>query len=171
MRSYRIERVAEDEWARWRDMRLEMVADTPLAFMETYEDALRHDEGEWRFQARRAGGGVNRSAGWVAVDPADGRWVGTMSVFEAEPGVVALVGVYVAPAWRGPAVGVTDALLSTCERWAREQSARVIRLLVHEDNPRAAAFYARAGFRPTGHREPYALDPAREEIEMELALP
>ena len=46
--------VEEADWPRWRDLRLRMLADTPLAFAETLENARRHGEGEWRSRVRRA---------------------------------------------------------------------------------------------------------------------
>ena len=76
-----------------------------------------------------------------------------------------LVGVYVAPGHRGRDAGVADALLDAVERWAAGHGT-TLRLHVHEDNPRALAFYERRGFVRTGHTEPYGLDPTRSEIEM-----
>ncbi len=41
---------------------------------------------------------------------------------------------------------------------------------MHEDNPRAEAFYLRRGYRLTGATRPYDLDPATSEREMVRAL-
>ncbi|RJK94947.1 GNAT family N-acetyltransferase [Vallicoccus soli] len=142
-----------------------MLEDTPIAYLETLAGARRLGDAAWRARAADAAAG----AGFVAVDPATGTWVGTMSAYEPEPGVALLVSVYVAPGWRG-GTGAADALLAACVAWARGRGAPVMRLLVHEDNARAVAFYARAGFVPTGRREPYPLDRTRWELEMELDL-
>ncbi len=160
----RVERLREDDWRRWRELRLEMLRDTPIAYLETLAEAERLGEAQWRARTRRAAQG----AGFVAVDPGSGRWVGTMSAYEPEPGVAVLVSVYVAPGWRGGSAA--PALLEACAAWARGRGHRTLRLLVHEDNVRAVAFYARRGFVATGHREPYPLDRSRDELEMELAL-
>ncbi|GAB3218095.1 hypothetical protein GCM10027586_11080 [Kineococcus gypseus] len=153
----------EDDWREVRALRLEMLRDTPHAYLETLEAALAHDEAEWRVRARRGTSATSTSL--VAVD-ADGRWVGTMGgwVPDAASGPL-LGGVYVAPSHRGREAGVADALLDAVEAWALAHGPR-LRLEVHEDNHRAQAFYARRGFRPTGRWAPYPLDPSRREIEM-----
>jgi len=76
-----------------------------------------------------------------------------------------LVGVYVAPGFRGRRAGVTDALLDAVEAWAREH-ADVLRLEVNELNARARAAYERRGFVLTGRTSPYPLDPPSLELEM-----
>lgn len=156
------------DWERVRDLRLEMLRDTPIAFMETVERAEANSEAEWRMRANR--GSTPDSVQLVAVD-ASGAWVGTMSGFvdRAETGGPLLVGVYVSPGFRGSDAGVTDALLDAVEEWARSLSD-ALTLHVHEDNSRAIAYYRRRGYTPTGHTVPYNLDPSKNEIEMRRAL-
>jgi ribosomal protein S18 acetylase RimI-like enzyme len=159
-----VRRARSDEWESLRQIRLEMLEDTPIAFAERYEDAQRLTETDWRRRAARA----TRST-WVAEAP-DGRWVGTMSVF-IEDGDAWLVAVYVAPDHRGRKAGVTDRLLDAAIEWGRDE-AKVDRVLleVREDNDRARGFYRRRGFVDTGRAEPYELDPAYSEVEMALSL-
>jgi hypothetical protein len=91
----------EDDWRELRDLRLEMLADTPIAYGETLAEALALDEAEWRFRARRAASPESTSI--VAIDDATGRWVGNMSGYvnhEGDPNPM-LVGVYVHPDFRG----------------------------------------------------------------------
>ena len=168
MRPVIITTPTEDDWERVRDLRLEMLRDTPLAFMETLEAAEAHTEEEWRMRAKR--GSTPDSVQLVAVDPS-GTWVGTMSGFvdRVQAGGPLLVGVYVAPPARGPEIGVTDALLDAIEEWARGQ-AQTLTLHVHEDNGRAIAYYRRRGYEFTGHTLPYNLDPSRNELEMRRVL-
>jgi ribosomal protein S18 acetylase RimI-like enzyme len=53
-------------------------------------------------------------------------------------------------------------------RWAREEAgAARVRLFVMETNDRAAAFYRRVGFVPTGATMAYPPNPALTEHEME----
>ncbi|NAZ74965.1 GNAT family N-acetyltransferase [Kineococcus sp. T13] len=158
--------VTEDDWELFRDLRLRMLADTPIAFMETLEQARAHDEAEWRFRARRTT--LPGSSAVVAVDEASGRWVGTMSTFTDPERGVFLVSVFVDASQRG--AGTADRLLTAVLERVRAEGAHAVTLHVHEDNARARAFYERRGFRDTGVRVPYALDPARSEVEMRLAL-
>ncbi|MCU1475039.1 N-acetyltransferase [Amnibacterium sp.] len=150
----------EEDWREARDLRLEMLADTPIAYLETLETALGHDEAYWRRRARpRTDGGIT-----VVAVTDDGRWVGTMAGIPGAGGPT-LVGVYVSPAFRGRRAGVTDALLDAVETWARGH-ADVLRLEVNELNARARAAYEQRGFVLTGRTSPYPLDPPSLELEM-----
>ncbi|WP_223690796.1 GNAT family N-acetyltransferase [Leifsonia poae] len=156
----------EDDWAAYRALRLEMLDDTPMAFLETTGDALRHSEEHWRSRA------ANRLPGsrlFGAVDR-DGRWIGTMGGFRSQrtPDPI-LVGVYVTPAYRGRANGVADALLALVIDWARTQSDRLL-LEVHEHNEPAIRYYRRHGFEPTGVTVPYPLDTSARELEFARPL-
>ncbi|WP_143761607.1 GNAT family N-acetyltransferase, partial [Clavibacter michiganensis] len=66
---------------------------------------------------------------------------------------------------------VADMLLDAVIAWARDRpNAQALRLEVHEDNPRARAYYERRGFVLTGRSVPYALDRTQKDLEMELPL-
>jgi GNAT superfamily N-acetyltransferase len=160
-----IRTTVEADWERVRALRLEMLRDTPIAYLETVETALARSEEEWRARAARGDTGSVRSL--VAV--LDDRWVGTMTGLASTAGLgPLLVGVYVAPVARG--TGVADALLDGVERWAARHGS-TLTLHVHEDNARARAFYARRGFVETGATIPYPLDPSAREVEMRETLP
>ncbi|MDO9397344.1 MAG: GNAT family N-acetyltransferase, partial [Herbiconiux sp.] len=164
---FTIRRTVEDDWPEVRRLRLEMLADTPIAYLETLAQGERRSEAEWRAWAR--GGSSTDSITVVAVDEA-GRLVATM--MSRVPGGASgayLYGVYVAPAFRGREVGVTDALLARVEEWAAEQGDS-LSLEVHEQNGRAIAAYRSRGFEPTGVTRPYPLDAAQREIEMRKPL-
>lgn len=152
----------EADWREVRALRLEMLRDTPLAYLETLEHALSVDEAVWRQRARR--GEIDGQTSVVAIE--GGRWVGHMGGYipDASTGPM-LVGVYVAPDRRGDAAGVTRALLDEVERWAAERGS-TLRLEVHEDNPRARRFYEKLGFVLTGRTSTYPLDPGGLELEM-----
>ena len=158
---YVVRRVRAEDWPQVRDLRLRMLLDTPKAYLETYAAAAALDDNQWR--ARVARHLQPGSAQFVAVTD-DGAWVGTAAVFVESAGQAHLVGVFVDPHWRGR--GVIDALVAQVQQWAREAGARRMRLFVHEDNPRARAYYQRAGFMETGATMPYELDPDENEIEM-----
>ncbi|CAD6009768.1 GNAT family N-acetyltransferase [Agreia sp. COWG] len=165
----RIARITEDDWDRMRALRLEMLADTPLAFLETLNAAREVPESEWRFRAARSA--RPGSLGLAAVDTSSGDWVGTMSAYVDGSGDAMLVSVYVTPAWRGPTKGVTDTLLDAVEAWVRDEIPQGRLLLhVHEQNSRARAFYARRGYVETGSTIPYPLDRTQNEVEMALGL-
>lgn len=155
--------IVEEDWQQYRTIRLEMLLDTPMAYGETYADVVKRDESQWR--ERATGGGT--SVRLAAIAP-DGRWLGSMGCF-VEEGVPVLVGVYVAPEFRGDGFGVTSALLDAVEEWARDYGD-TIRLDVHEDNDRARAAYAKRGWVETGRTSPYPPNPASQELEMTKRL-
>lgn len=158
-----VRRTTEDDWERVRDLRFEMLADTPLAYLESLDDARLHGEAHWR--ARAARGSSAESITVVAVD-ADGRFVGTMGAYLPSPAAgPTLVAVYVSPAHRGRAAGVTDGLLDAIEAWARPRGG-TLTLEVHEQNARARAAYEHRGFIATGAFTPYALNPVFRDLEM-----
>lgn len=161
--AFSVRRTVASDWREIHDLRLEMIRDTPSAYNETLENALGNDEAEWRMRGER--GTAEHGIAVAAID-ASGRWVGTMAGFVSEQ--VAgplLVGVYVAPGYRGREAGVTDALLAAVEAWSRTESDRLF-LHVHEDNVRARTAYERRGFTTTGQSHPYNLDPGSSELEM-----
>ncbi len=147
--------VRPENWVEFRDIRLQMLADTPIAFGETLEHARSTTEAGWLARIARATQ-PDRTA--VAAVDESGRWVGTMSAYLSEPGVATVAAVWVAPEHRGAEAGVTDQLMDALVSWARGHATE-LRLTVHEDNARAAAYFERAGFRPTGETQPYELEP------------
>ena len=164
--AFDIRRTTEDDWQNVRALRLAMLADTPIAFAETLDDALGHDEPEWRMRGRR--GTAEHGIALAAVD-ASGRWIGGMGAFSTDQTGPLLVGVYVTPEHRGREAGVTDALLAVIEDWARGEGD-VLTLHVHEDNLHARAAYERRGFTLTGDAHPYNLDATRNELVMAKPL-
>lgn len=166
IQTYSLRPTVDADWQEVRDLRLEMIRDSPTAYMESLEEALGRDEAEWRMRGRR--GSAEHGIAVAAID-ATGRWIGTMAGY-VDPAVGALlVGVYVTPDYRGRGPGVTDALLAAVEAWARTEGERLT-LHVHEHNARARAAYEHRGFVLTGNAIPYNLDPSTDELEMIKSL-
>ncbi|MBB5785600.1 GNAT family N-acetyltransferase [Jiangella mangrovi] len=160
-------RVVPDDWQAYRELRLEALKDSPLAFVEQYDDAAARPELFWRERVEGAADGV---LSCMFVAEAEGRLVGKASCFvegeNADKVSGHVVGVYVTPQARG--TGVAAALLSATVSWAlTEARADRVRLFVIETNDRAAAFYRRIGFVATGRTMRYPPDPTYIEYEME----
>ncbi|OZD07297.1 GNAT family N-acetyltransferase [Rhodococcus sp. 06-235-1A] len=162
--AFRIVPVDGESWRSFRDLRLEMLADSPKAFVETLDAASQQSDDDWRRRATAANSEL--SCGFAAVDDA-GRWVGIMRA-RVEDGRTFLLGVYVTPLLRGE--GLADALLLEIERWAGERGDDQLTLEVHEHNERAQAFYRRRGFSATGQTVPYPLAPHEQETVMTKPL-
>jgi GNAT superfamily N-acetyltransferase len=166
------------DWERVRELRLRMVLDTPIAFLETPEQVRAMTEEEWRSRIARSLS--ERNTRVVAVS-SDGTWIGSMSCFlsDGQPGYVTdpqpgppranLVGVFVDAAWRGDA-GVADGLLDAITAWVREQGLAELFLHVGDVNARARRYYEKRGFRATGVVAEIPEQPGTGEIEMVLPL-
>jgi len=160
---FSIRRTTASDWQELRDLRIEMIRDTPIAYAEGLEEAHELDEAAWKVRGER---GTAEHGIAIAAISNTGQWVGMMGGFVLDPQTgPLLVGVYVAPEWRGRQVGLTDALLATIEAWARTEGQQLT-LHVHEENTRAQKYYERQGFIATGHRMAYNLDPSKNELEM-----
>jgi len=159
-----LRRVVPDDWPALKALRLEALQDTPIAFCERYADAVRETDDRWRARTARGaqGGDAFQVLAWLRELP-----VATSVGFrDGEDAVLAAV--FVTPACRGR--GLLDAMVEQVADWARERSCARLRLLVHERNTPAQRAYERLGFAPTGHREPYPLDPTTDEVELARAL-
>ena len=159
-----VRRVVPDDWPALKALRLEALQDTPIAFCERYADAVRETDDGWLARTARGaeGGDSFQVLAWLRDLPV------ATSVGFLEDDDALLAAVYVTPACRGR--GVLDALVEQVAAWAQQRSSRRLRLLVHESNLPAQRAYARLGFVPTGHREPYPLDPSTDEVELALPL-
>ena len=165
---FEIRRYGAADWRQVRDLRLEMLADSPLAFVEALDDARSLGDRQWR--ARAAQADQPHQVGLAGVRPGTGEWIGLArgAAMSDQDGRVLVFNVYVTPEFRGR--GLADALLDRVEQWAGQGRHRAVYLLVHEQNARAIAFYRRRHYDFTGHREPYLLDLSQAELEMRLTL-
>lgn len=159
-------RVRPDDAARVRAARLEMLADSPLAFLETLADAAARPHAE--VAARVAGMSTGqRSAAFIA--EVDGRVVGHAGGQAAygQPGVSVVFAVYLTPAWRGS--GLLAALIAEVATWSRAAGRPELLLEVVVGNDRAVRAYERLGFVDTGVRTAHPIVPTLRELEMRRA--
>lgn len=168
-----LRRLTVDDWPLLKAVRLEMLEDTPMAYVESLDAARRQTDTQWKARAESMSG--PGSVTLLAEDTIRGRAVGLMRVVlrnpqrPALPAQAVLASVYIAPALRG--LGIADQLLQSAFQAAGELGAGVLELAVHEDNGRAQAFYARHGFSATGESQPYPLDRSRRELVMVRPVP
>ena len=171
----RVRRLHAGDWQLLKNVRLEMLTDTPMAYIESLEAARRQTDTQWQERAAAMSG--DASVTLVADGGGDGsRLCGLMRVVVNHPQdperplQAMLISVYVAPEHRG--LGLADELLrEACHAAAEELSAASLELGVHEDNSRAQAFYSRHGFETTGASRPYPQDISKRELVMERRLP
>lgn len=183
---FSIREIRADEWERTREIRLAALQDpvASIAFLDTYADAVERPDSFWQERAEGASASGAGAVRQFVAEAADGHWLGTVTVLVERPsgevrfGEAAtvdqthIVGVYVRPEARGG--GVIDALFGAALEWSwalPEPAVARVRLYVHEENARAAAFYRRFGFAPTGAKVPMPGDEGVYELEYAFSRP
>ena len=161
-----VHRVTPGDAARMRALRLEMLADSPLAFLETVAQAAARPHEDYRRRIVQASAG--RALAQFVADPG-GRLIGHAggTVMPEEPGVTIVFAVYVTPAHRG--TGVLADLVEAVAAWSREVGRPELMLEVVVGNDRAVRAYERLGFTDTGVRVPHPVVPALTELQMRRA--
>jgi predicted GNAT family acetyltransferase len=161
--THTVHRVTADDAARMRALRLEMLADSPLAFLETVAQAAARSHADYRRRIRTAATG-NQLAQFVA-DPG-GRLIGHAggTVQVDDPGTTVVFAVYITPARRG--TGVLAELVDAVAQWSIAAGRRELMLEVVVGNDRAVRAYERLGFTDTGIRVPHPVTPTLTELQM-----
>jgi GNAT superfamily N-acetyltransferase len=158
-----VHRVTVGEAARIRALRLEMLADSPLSFLETLAQAAERRHADYRQRIAQVAAG-DRQAQFVA--ELDGRLVGNAGglAWSEDPRSTLIFAVYVTPACRG--TGVLDQLIEEVAAWSRAAGRDQLVLEVVTGNARAVRAYRRLGFVPTGESNPHPTVPGLTELIM-----
>jgi len=145
-----VDRLGEDDWAVFRELRLRSLLDSPEAFGSTYGEESSQTEPGWRDRA--AGRWRGGTAAVFVARAEDGTPVGTATgaEYDAEPRVAHLYAMWVAPDARGAGIG--HRLLEAVTDWARSRGCDRLVLSVTGSNEIARRFYASVGFEDTGER-------------------
>ena len=158
-----VHRVTPGDAARMRALRLEMLADSPLAFLETLAQAAARPHADFRRRIVQASAG-GQLAQFVA-DPG-GRLIGHAggTVLPEEPAATVVFAVYITPAHRGQ--GVLASLVDAVAEWSLSVGRRELMLEVVVGNDHAVRAYERLGFEDTGVRVPHPVVPGLQELQM-----
>ncbi|WP_329111551.1 GNAT family N-acetyltransferase [Micromonospora sp. NBC_01699] len=164
----RVRRIRPTDAARMRALRLEMLADAPLAFLETVAEAAARPHAEYASRVRQNAYG-SQIAAFVAEPRSaypDGRFVGHAGghAVHAEPGLTVIFAVYLTPARRG--TGLLADLIEGVAAWSRAAGRPELLLEVVVGNNRAIRAYQRLGFEDTGVRLPHPRVPTLTELQM-----
>jgi len=156
-----VRRIQADEGLRWRALRLRALADTPIAFVDTVEQASLRPDADWDNTAAVHSVGC-QSALFIAERSAE--WVGVAGGFAHDDGTTTIFTVFIEPAARGQRI--LEALLDAVTAWSLGCGRKNLSLEVAVQNPRALAAYHRLGFTENGKIRPHPLYPDVTEIEM-----
>ncbi len=148
-------------------IRLEALADSPTAFITTFDEANGYPDAVWLERSSEPPDGGQATFLAVRRDRCRGMAIG-LDRSSAGRAVVAIVSVYVAPGVRRSGVG--NALMDAVEAWARVRGAAATSLWVVDGNDGARGFYEARGYRETLDRQKISVPPVRWETRLELRL-
>lgn len=151
-----------DEWFILRDIRLTALAESPHAFLSTYERERAYSEDQWRTEFTRGDWNV----GFVEDGPAS--LLGVTRDPDTPADACYLEYLWVAPGYRGRHVAL-DMIAAVLEG-QRARGMRTAFLWVLDGNEVAMRVYRRSGFMSTNHRQPLVERPGRTEERLYLNL-
>jgi GNAT superfamily N-acetyltransferase len=162
-RNVTVRRVRPGDAARVRALRLEMLADSPLAYLETLAEAAARPHTE--YQARIALMAVGDERGQFIAE-SDGRLVGHAGGqrWSTDRNTTVIFAVYVTPSCRG--TGVLERLIEGVAAWSRAAGRSRLLLEVVTGNDRALRAYQRLGFQDSGERVPHPTVPVLTEMRL-----
>ncbi|MFC4067191.1 GNAT family N-acetyltransferase [Actinoplanes subglobosus] len=163
MENWDVRRVTPDDAGRMRALRLEMLADSPLAFLETLAQAAARPHESYRQRIRQSSEGFDTAQ--FIVDPG-GPLVGHAggTTVPGEPGCTVIFAVYLTPASRGGKM--LGRLVEAVADWSAAAGRDELMLEVVCGNERAVRAYEKLGFADTGVRLPHPTVPALTELQM-----
>ncbi|HWS34512.1 MAG TPA: GNAT family N-acetyltransferase [Actinoplanes sp.] len=163
MENWTVRRVRPEDAGRMRALRLEMLADSPLAYLETLAQAAARSHESYRQRVRESSAGFG-TAQFIA-DPG-GPLIGAAggTVLPEEPGCTIIHAVYLTPAHRGGKV--LGALIEAVADWSAAAGRDELMLEVVCGNDRAVRAYQKLGFEDTGVRLPHPIVPVMSELQM-----
>jgi RimJ/RimL family protein N-acetyltransferase len=163
MENWDVRRVTPDDAGRMRALRLEMLADSPLAFLETLAQAAARPHESYRQRIRQSSRGFDTAQ--FIVDPG-GPLIGHAggTTVPGEPGCTVIFAVYLTPAHRGGKI--LGRLVEAVADWSAAAGREELMLEVVCGNERAVRAYEKLGFTDTGVRLPHPTVPALTELQM-----
>ncbi|MGN6652838.1 GNAT family N-acetyltransferase [Trinickia sp.] len=154
--SLTVRRIAADQGAMFRDLRVASLRDAPDAFAETLEEAL--SERAETFDAAAARFATSESSATFILYT-EGHPAGLIGAYfdETSERKAFVCALWVAPAVRHLRGGVL--LVNTATAWLAERGAAEIYAWVADANRTAMRFYEALGYGPTGEHQPVARAP------------
>ncbi|AEV88865.1 GCN5 family acetyltransferase [Actinoplanes sp. SE50] len=163
-----VRRITARDAGRMRALRLEMLADSPLAFLETLAQAAARSHEGYRRRLDMAADGPELAQ--FVTDPGDGPLLGHAggTAIPDDPLVTVVFSVYLTPAARGGKM--LASLIEAIADWSTAAGRHELMLEVVTGNDRAVRAYEKLGFQDTGVRLPHPTVPVLTELQMRRRL-
>jgi len=140
-----IRQAVPDDSARLRELRIEALSDSPVAFSADLEAARAEPVESW---SERLGGYESGNLGLICAAEVQDRLVGMCGLYCGDrpktrhSGMI--WGIYVSPGWRG--LRIAEYLIQECLAWGQDHGVVVAKLGVNTSNIPAIRCYTRCGF-------------------------
>jgi len=138
---------------RFRELRLEALQNSPIAFSADYQKNSNHPQKYWEDLLTSQ---IDEST--IFIGEHENKLIGMTGVMRSNSPktrhAVWIWGVYVTPEWRS--LRIAEELITSCLKWARERHAVLAKLGVAVVNKQAIRCYERCGFKTYG-TEPRAI--------------
>ena len=126
----------------FRELRLDAIQDSPIAFPVDYEVNIDHPVSFWEDRLKTG------ETGRIFFAEYENRLIGMTGIRKGESPKTrhnaTIWGVYVRPEWRG--LRIADALIEVCIDWARSNGVIIVKLGVTQASTSAVRCYQRCGF-------------------------
>ena len=137
----------------YRQLRLEALQDSPIAFSADYQQNLNQPAKYWEDRLT-----IEEDEATLFLAEHEGRLIGMMGIGRGGSPKTRhgawIWGVYVTPAWRG--LRIAEELINSCFTWAKARKILLVKLGVAATNKPAIRCYERCGFSTYG-TEPRAI--------------
>jgi len=126
----------------FRELRLDALQDSPIAFPADYMVNVNHPMSFWEDRLKTDG------IGTIFFAEHENQLLGMMGIRRGETSKTkhsaSIWGVYVRPKWRG--LRIAESLIEACIGWAKSKDVNIIKLGVVAASTSAVHFYQRCGF-------------------------
>ena len=126
----------------FRELRLDALQDTPIAFPADYIVNVNHPMNFWEDRLK------TDEIGKLLFAEHQNQLIGMMGIRRGETSKTkhsaTIWGVYVRPAWRG--LHIAESLIEACIEWARSKNINIVKLGVTAASTSAVRCYQRCGF-------------------------
>jgi RimJ/RimL family protein N-acetyltransferase len=138
---------------RYRELRLEALGNSPIAFSADYEHNLKQPPSYWQERLT-----MQPEEATMFLAEQESRLIGMTGMMRNNSSKTRhsawIWGVYVSPDWRG--LRIADEMIASCFEWAKPRQIIIAKLVVATVNQPAIKCYERCGFKTYG-TEPRAV--------------
>jgi len=167
MKSFEITALNENDWQKYKAIRLRSLKESPDSFGSTYHRELGFSDDQWKSRLKKTPEKID-SLIWLAETGKSSVGLVSGVLFVREPNHANLFQMWVDPLHRE--IGIGTELFNRVKAWAVDRGATSIKLSVATNNPSALAAYKKGGFQAAGKIEPLRTDSDISAQPMELNL-